>query len=102
MIKPVADAIAAPGAQLRLAERHPELPQIPQLVDQLVARRLAARKRPGDLSMRQAEIERANTTYVVPHLICTGFHAARRFAAIYSRAELIPNICGESQLDFIK
>jgi hypothetical protein len=42
MIKPVADAIAAPGAQLRLAERHPELPQIPQLVDQLVARRLAA------------------------------------------------------------
>ena len=59
MIKPVADAIAAPGAQLRLAERHPELPQIPQLVDQLVARRLAARKRPGDLSMRQAEIERA-------------------------------------------
>jgi hypothetical protein len=53
--------------------------------------------------MRQAEIERANTTtYVVPHLIFTGVHAARRFAAIYSRVELIPNICGESQLDFIK
>jgi hypothetical protein len=40
------------------------------LVDQLVARRLAARKRPGDLSMRQAEIKRAHLTYVVPHLIC--------------------------------
>jgi hypothetical protein len=76
------------------------LPQIPQLVDQLVARRLAARKRPGDLSMRQAEIERAHTTYVVPHLICTGVRAAR--AAIYSRAELIPNICGESHFVFIK
>jgi hypothetical protein len=52
----IADAIAAPGAQLRLAERHPELPQTPQLVNQLVARRLAARKRPRDLSMCQAEI----------------------------------------------
>jgi hypothetical protein len=46
------------------------LPQIPQLVDQLLARPLAARKRPGDLSMRQAEIDWAHTTYVVAHLIC--------------------------------
>src|SRR3954464_6472781 len=57
MIKPIANAITAPGPPLRLVERHPELPQIPQLIDQLAARRLAARKRPRDLSMRQAQIE---------------------------------------------
>src|SRR5262249_22674926 len=60
MIKPVADAMAAPGPQLGLAKRHPELPQVPQLVDQLLAQRLAARERPRDLPMHQAEIERGH------------------------------------------
>src|ERR1700720_936064 len=70
MIKPVADAIAAPATKLFLAERHPELTQITQLVEQQRARLLPAREHPSDLAMRQAEIERGrHLTYVIPHLM---------------------------------
>jgi hypothetical protein len=70
MIEPVADAIAAPATKLFLAERHPELTQITQLVEQQRARLLPAREHPSDLAMRQAEIERGrHLTYVIPHLM---------------------------------
>jgi len=42
------------------AKGHPELPQIPQLVDQQGGRRLATRQRPRHLTMRQAEFRRGN------------------------------------------
>jgi hypothetical protein len=58
IIEPVTDPIATPAAQLVLAERHPELPQITQLVDQHRGRLLSARERPSNLPMRQAEIRR--------------------------------------------
>jgi hypothetical protein len=72
MIEPVADAIAAPATKLFLAERHPELTQITQLVEQQRARLLPAREHPSDLAMRQAEIQRArHITYVIPHSMLT-------------------------------
>jgi uncharacterized membrane protein YtjA (UPF0391 family) len=72
MIKPVADAIAAPTTQLCLGERHPELTQIAQLVEQQEGRLLAAREHPRDLPMRQAEIQRpSHLIDVIPHSIFT-------------------------------
>jgi hypothetical protein len=58
LIEPRADPIAAPAAALVLAKRHPELPQIAQLVDQHRGWLLSTRERPGNLTMRQAEIRR--------------------------------------------
>src|SRR5690242_10221933 len=70
MIKPVADAIAAPATQLLLAERHSELMQITQLVEQPRGWPLAARERPSDLRMRQAEVQRkGHIMNVITHLI---------------------------------
>src|SRR5262249_50417649 len=60
MIKPVTDPIATPSAELRLAKWHPELPQITQLVDQQVGRRLAACQRPRHLTMGQVEFRWGN------------------------------------------
>src|SRR5262249_60968479 len=59
MIKLVTDPIAPPTAELRLANGHPELPQITQLVDQQGGRRLATRQRPRHLTMRHAEFRAA-------------------------------------------
>src|SRR6202035_5431530 len=87
MIEPLADAIAAPATKLFLAERHPELTQIPQLVEQQRARLLPAREHPSDLAMRQAQVQRGNHRIdVIPHLIlCKGIPQA--FAAVNPAAE---------------
>ena len=62
--------LTAPATKLLLAERHPELTQITQLVEQQRVRLLPPREHPSDLAMRQAEIERgSHLTYVIPHLI---------------------------------
>src|SRR5580704_2956919 len=94
MIEPVADAIAAPATKLFLAERHPELTQITQLVEQQRARLLPAREHPSDLTMRQAEIEwGTHKTHVIIHLIVRKRLPRKRPQnSSHARSSRIPNL----------